>query len=276
MPELPELEAFKKYVQLHALHKPIADIASADKAVIKKISFPQFKKELIGHSFAAVQREGKYLVISISSSDETLIMHFGLTGFLIYSKKKDEQVRFSAVQFIFKDGSVLHWCSVRKFGKLYLVEHIDQIKELSHLGPNPLNLSKKEFIHLMEENKKKNIKAFLLDQSIISGIGNEYSDEILFQSGIAPMHKIQDLSAPELTEIYKEMHKILKFAVKLRTKKSNLGKRFFSDQDNGIFPSSYLITHRHSDMLCPKNKNHHLKKVTIAGRSAYYCPKDQK
>lgn len=79
-----------------------------------------------------------------------------------------------------------------------------------------------------------------------------------------------------MVEIYEKMEKILKYAVKLRTKTSNLGKRFFSDQDNNIFPSSWLITHRHGDMLCPKNKNHHLKKETVAGRSAYYCPKDQK
>lgn len=159
MPELPELESFKKYVQLHALHKKIVDVESSDKAVIKKISFPLFKKELIGTTFDTAERKGKYLVIS-DSSDEKLIMHFGLTGFLIYSKNKDESVRFSTVQFIFKDNSVLHWCSLRKFGKIWLVKNIDQIKELSQLGPNPLKMHKKDFLNLLEENKKKILKHF--------------------------------------------------------------------------------------------------------------------
>ena len=117
-----------------------------------------------------------------------------------------------------------------------------------------------------------------MDQSIISGIGNEYSDEILFQSGIDPHHTVKDLSSAQLKKIYLQMKKVLKYAIALR--KKNVTKlsqgRMFSAHDNILFKSSYLQAHRHTDMLCPKDKTHKLKKVIIGGRSSYYCPKDQK
>jgi len=117
-----------------------------------------------------------------------------------------------------------------------------------------------------------------MNQSIISGIGNEYSDEILFQAGIDPHHKIEDLSPAQLTKLYKKMQEVLKYAINLRTKNfKKIGEiLYFSNPDREKFKSSYLQAHRHTDKKCPKNASHKLKKVTIAGRSTYYCPKDQK
>ncbi len=277
MPELPEVESFAYYVKKNCLKKKITSIDIADKRVIKKISSISFKKGLIGQEFATVERRGKYLIISLSPSDKKLIMHFGLTGFLVVTKD-DETVRFSQVTFHFTKEGSLHWCDIRKFGKLWLVDSIEDLKEISSLGPEALKLSLSIFMKIAEENKSKNSKSFLMDQKIISGIGNEYSDEILFQSGIDPHHKIKDLSNKDLKKIYQEMQKVLKYSIRLR--KKNLTEvtkhQAFSEEDNRLFQSSYLQAHRHTDMRCPKNKNHMLKRVTIGGRSAYYCPKDQK
>ena len=158
-----------------------------------------------------------------------------------------------------------------------MLKNIDEIKGLSTLGVDALNISKKEFLELMATYPTKNVKALLMDQSILAGIGNEYSDEILFQSGIDPHHKIRDLSKIECSKIYVQMKRILKYAIALRIKdiKKIPEQNFLSNKDRATFKSSYLQAHRHTDMLCPKNKNHRLKKVTIAGRSTYYCPKDQ-
>ena len=139
-------------------------------------------------------------------------MHFGLTGFLIYSKNLKEKIRFSAINFIFKD-SVLHWMSVRKFEKIWLIKDLDEL-HLNKLGTDALKISQKEFLDLCQKYKAKNIKTFLMDQEIISGIGNEYSDEILFQAAIDPHHTIKDLTKSELSKIYKEMNKVLKYSIK--------------------------------------------------------------
>ena len=269
MPEIPEVEAFKYIIQRHCLHKKIKNIQPLHKRVIKD-SISDFEKKLIGNIFTSVQRKGKFLVLG--TSDAMLVMHFGLTGFLVYSKTPDETIKFTCVNFVFNDNCV------RQFGKLWLVKNVDTIKTLRELGPDPLKLSKQAFIVLIKKYTTKNIKAFLMDQTIISGIGNEYSDEILFQAGIDPHHKIKDLAESDFSKIYMQMQKILKYAIALRIKdiKKMPHQNFLSNKDRETFKSSYLQAHRHTDMLCPKNKNHALKKVTIAGRSAYYCPKDQK
>lgn len=277
MPEIAEVEAFKEYVKSNCLHMKLTQVNVNDAKLIHKISAAQFKKNLSGSSFSQVERRGKYLIINVDPSNKKLVMHFGLTGFLVVSHDPDEQVRFSQVSFIFKK-LVLHWCDVRKFGKLWLVNSANEVKGISELGIDAMNLSLQKFMDLAHKSAKKNIKTFLMDQSIIAGIGNEYSDEILFQAGIDPRHKIQDLSAANVKKIYQKMKVVLKYAIGLRVK--NINKftkgRLFTESDSKIFKSSYLQAHRHGDMHCPKNKNHMLKRITIGGRSAYYCPYDQK
>lgn len=276
MPELPELEAFKSYIDRHCLKKIITAIGCSDMSVIKGIPSTAFKKALIGKKFVHTNRLGKYLIISLNDSDYKLVMHFGLTGSLTYTKDASEHVRFSMVTFIFKDHSVLHWNSIRKFEKIWLISDLDTIKPLKTLGPDPLTLSAKEFTELLEQHKTKNIKAFLMDQDTISGIGNEYSDEILFQAGIDPHHIIKDLSAATIKKLYKQMHTVLKYAIKIQVRSINMhAPDFLSQANRSIFKKTYLQAHRHIDMICPKNKNHTLKKATVAGRTTFYCPEDQ-
>jgi formamidopyrimidine-DNA glycosylase len=274
MPELPEVEAFRLYVATHCLDNKITDVSVSYPRILEKINSTHFKKNLTGVSFTAADRKGKYLIVS-TSSKEKLVMHFGLTGFLVLGKP-GETVRFSCVDFSFAKED-LHYCSVRKFGRIWLVDSLDDIKALKEMGPDPLQLSLSVFEALVEKNKKKNVKAFLMDQSVIAGIGNEYSDEILFQAGIDPHHSVKDLSALVIKKMYKEMRAVLTYAIKVRIKNKEIGtSRRWTPQEAAEFKSSYLQAHRHTDMLCPKNHNHKLKKVTIAGRSAYYCPVDQK
>lgn len=277
MPELPEVEAFKEYLEHHCMHQQIAEVHIKDKQVIKRISAANFQKSLADTAFKKVERRGKYLVIHLQHSKKLLVMHFGMTGFLYYTKDLAEKVRFSCVAFVFKNNSVLHWISIRKFEKLWLVDFINEIKPLHEMGPEPLALTKKQFLDLIAHNSKKNIKAFLMDQSTIAGIGNEYSDEIMFQSGIDPHHKLADLSAAKIMVLYTQMRKVLKYFVKRQSTDINSERdnQFFSKADRASFNSTYLQAHRHTDMLCPKNPKHHLKKATIAGRTSYYCPKDQ-
>ena len=158
------------------------------------------------------------------------------------------------------------------------VQSADDIKGIKELGPDALKVSATEFLDLAHKNVKKNIKVFLMDQKVIAGIGNEYSDEILYQAGIDPRHSIKDLSDAQIKKLYKKMHVVLEYATKVRVKSLNLlsKQRLFSPDDSKEFPKSYLQAHRHTDGKCPKNPKHSLKKVTIGGRSAYYCPVDQK
>src|SRR5579859_3446581 len=221
MPELPEVEAFKHYFHTHALNKLIADITVSDKSVLHA-STSEFKKVLKGNMFVSSQRMGKYLVVKLKKTDKKLVVHFGLTGSLAYTKNLDQKVRFSRIDFIFKDHSVMHWTDVRKFGKVWLVDDLKSVKSIAHLGIDALVITKKQFLELLEKSKTQNIKALLMDQSKVAGIGNEYADEILFQSGIDPHHKIKDLSQKDREKIYQQITKVLRYAIKIQVKNSTL------------------------------------------------------
>lgn len=262
MPELPEVESFKRYFKNTSLNKKIIDVECQDKNLIKAISFSKFKKLLIGRSFKGATRRGKFLIVEIKSALQKLILHFGMSGGFYYLKhhqSPDGEDRFSRLFFKFENGDELHWLNVRKFGKVYLLKGPSQIRLIREMGPEPLELSRNDFFRLLEEHNQKNIKAFFLDQRDIAGIGNLYSDEILFRSKINPRRRIETLSSDEKSRIYQTMIKILKRAVRIISAKK-------------VFTPSWLVSHRGEDMRCPKNKNHQLRREIIAGRTAIYCP----
>ena len=276
MPEIPEVEAFKSYIKSHCMNKPIADISISTAKIIHGVSPATFKKTLIDNKFTHIERKGKFLIIKLAKPDKYLVMHFGLTG-SVHCTKEDEKVRFSAVRFIFKNHTELHFKSIRKFEKIWLVSDPDKIKTLRTMGPDALALTQKEFKTILAKNSSKNIKAALMDQAKIAGIGNEYADEILFQAHIDPHHSIKQLSAVQLGAIYRHMKSVLRYAMSVQKKaikRASVGE-LFSKEDRKMFKFSYLQAHRHIDMICPKNRKHRLKTATIAGRTTYYCPIDQ-
>ncbi|MBI2352828.1 Fpg/Nei family DNA glycosylase [Candidatus Dependentiae bacterium] len=269
MPELPEVEAFCNYVKNTSLDKKIIKLNCKSKPLLKKPSFPLFQKQLIGQTFKKATRRGKYLIID--SNDQQLIIHFGLTGSLVFCKNDQESVPFSQLVIFFNDHSALHITDKRKFAKIWLTESFHEIKSIEELGQDALNIPEQNFIALFQQNHRQNIKAFLMDQKKIAGIGNEYSDEILFQSEIDPHHKVAEISLQKVKKIYLKMNVIFKYAIKLCSNNLKNLKKI----DDG-FASNYLQAHRHTDQKCPNNESHILKKITIASRSSYYCPIDQK
>lgn len=275
MPEIPEVEAFKYYIDTHCLHQRIEEVQATDKALIHGCSWPTFAKTLQGNEFVRTQRLGKYLIIDLKKPAKQLIMHFGLTGSLAYTAPTIK-VPGSKVTFTFA-RQVLHWISIRKFEKLWLVDNCQEIPGIAKLGKDPLDITKKAFLNLTTQEGRKNVKAFLMDQELIAGIGNEYADEILLQAGIDPHHKLQDLSTVIIIRLYQTMKKVLRVAIKIRVHdiQSATWDNFFTAADRHTFPTTYLQAHRHVDMQCPLNKNHTLKKTVIAGRPTYYCPLDQ-
>lgn len=270
MPELPEVEGFKRYFNRTSNNKKIVTVTCKTASLLKKVSPAQAQKILAGHSFKTASRRGKFLISPIKNSPYTIVFHFGMTGSLDVAPKNklsDEDKKYGQLIFNFSDGTALVWINKRKFGRVYLVTDINEIKILKTMGPDALNISQTDFLALLDDKKTSVIKTLLMDQSKIAGIGNEYSNEILYQAGILPQRKIASLSSPERKKIYTTMRKVLKKAIALRTLPSSTN-----------LPNSWLLTHIKvlRDMRCPKNKDHVLVRKTIGGRSAIYCPIDQK
>ncbi len=268
MPELPEVEGFKQYFNRTSNNKKIVAVTCKTPSLLKNVTPAQAQKILSGHSFETASRRGKFLISPIKNSPYTIVFHFGMTGSLDVAPKNrlsDEDKKYGQLIFIFSDGTALVWINKRKFGRVYLVTDTDEIKTLKTMGPDALAISQKDFLELLNNKKTSVIKTLLMDQSKIAGIGNEYSNEILYQAGVLPQRKIASLSTPERKRIFSCIQKILKKAIALRTSSTNL-------------PNSWLLAHIKvlRDMKCPKNKDHTLVRKTIGGRSAIYCPIDQK
>lgn len=267
MPELPQVQGFVNYFQSTSLHKKIKTTFCKEESLIENTSASYLQTVLKGQAFKQVYRRGKYLITKLSDDKHFLVMHFGMTGTFNYKHKRnlsDEDKQYAIVIFEFDDDYQLLFNNKRKLGSLYLTTSLSNIESLNELGPEPFDFDEETFISGLNEHKTKNIKSFLMDQTLIAGIGNEFSNEILFQTEINPHKKIEQLKEEEKKNLLPKIKNILNNAVAM----------FKSDKDAANYPDDWLLAHQ-KEMKCPKNPNHSLKKETIAGRSAIFCPEHQ-
>lgn len=264
MPELPDVESFTRYFERTSLEQEIKDVVGKTKSLVKGTSFKKFREKLIGQEFVGARRRGKFLIAEVSEIPQEVVFHFGMTGSLSYSRQRGSKFgrdEYAQVTFEFEQDYELRWINIRKLGNIYFVKKPERIDLIKEMGPEPLSLSEQEFLDLLEQHQRKNVKAFLMDQRDIAGIGNIYSDEILFQTEIDPHRDIKTLEQEERKELYQNMKNILIEA-------SNLS------HPGAKFPNSWLTAHR-EEMECPTYKTHKLKREKIAGRAARFCPKCQ-
>ncbi|MFW6147635.1 MAG: Fpg/Nei family DNA glycosylase [Thermodesulfobacteriota bacterium] len=260
MPELPDVEVFKQYVDATSLHQKIETVRVLAPAMLTEITDKELKNALEGGEFESTRRHGKYLFITLDRGSN-LVLHFGMTGFLLYFKNTEKGPSHERLLISFSNGYHLAYDCQRKLGQVTLVQSIDTFLEERQLGTDALEF---EFPPFKEglSSKRSAVKSALMDQKLIAGIGNIYSDEILFQSGIRPQKKASQLDENALRKLFKKMNEVLTTAIESRA-------------DPEQFPEDYLIPHRRGERRCPKcGAGIQTKKV--AGRTAYFCPRCQK
>ncbi|MFX1328135.1 MAG: Fpg/Nei family DNA glycosylase [Promethearchaeota archaeon] len=258
MPELPEVETFKRYLDKTSLNQIIKTISVIDNRILN-IDESYLKKVVLGNKFDSSIRHGKYLLVNIGQ--RYLLMHFGMTGDLEYYNKKDDEPKFSKVIFHFNNNFNLAYISVRMFGRIDIAESIEDYIKKNKLGPDAFKMSLDQFREALKR-RSGIIKNLLLNQSFIAGIGNIYSDEILFQTKINPMTRIDSLEESKVTELFSNIKKVLQVGIE---KKGDLI----------TYPNHFLIPHRKKDGCCP-NCNHEIERIEISGRHGFFCPKCQK
>jgi formamidopyrimidine-DNA glycosylase len=190
MPELPDVEIFRKEAE-KSKNSEITGFEIGDKDFVE-LTQNKFKSNLKGKRFNDILRRGKYLFLKVDDN-AGVVMHFGMTGFLVYKKEDEEKPDYTKCSIVLKNKHKLHYISKRKLGHVKYVDEIEDFIEENEIGPDTLELSESEFISKLKE-KNSMIKSALMDQSIVSGIGNVYADEILFQSKIHPKQKANKLS----------------------------------------------------------------------------------
>lgn len=273
MPEKPEVITVVNSLKERIIGKKIVECNIYWDNIIAYPTTEKFKKEIIDQKINDITTRGKFIVVGLD--DYSLLIHLRMEGKFFFRTKGEAISKHEHVELIFSDDTSFRYHDTRKFGKMYLIpiEDTYKVKPLSLLGLeyNDKNLTK-EYLYNKIHNKSLPIKTVLLDQSIITGIGNIYDDEVLFLSGINPNRKAKDITKEECEKIITNTNKVLDKAIKLG---GTTIKSFTSSEGvHGLFQNCLLV-HGKSGEKCP-NCGEIILKTRINGRGTSYCKNCQK
>jgi len=258
VPELADVEGFRRVLARFAAGHRIDHVKAGVPAVIRNTSPQGLGRALHGRRFGPPRRHGKWLIAP--AEGRLLVLHFGMTGVLSWTKGAPRDEPDDAVTFRTGSG-VLHYRTKRKLGGVWLVRDESGLEAVTGpLGPDAAAIGREAFVSRLGE-RRGGVKSALMDQSLLAGIGNELSDEILWRARIAPRARPAALSEGELDALYDAMREVLRESMK-----------------HGRIPdeSGWLESVREErDAACPRC-GAALSRRSVAGRTALWCPQCQR
>jgi len=274
MPELPEVETIRRDLEKRVRGKRVEKVVIKSEKFIKvPSSIAEFIERMKGRTLSKIKRRGKYLILELDSKDN-LIIHLKLTGQLIYSPEGKE-LAYTRVIFIFQNKTQLSFTDMRGFGGLWLIpdEEFSMVPFLQNLGPEPLedDFTLDKF-RILLKGRKGNIKALLMDQTFIAGIGNIYSQEALFLAGIHPKRDTTTLIDREIKDLYNNLLATLREAISYRG--SSVDAYVDLNGEKGDYESHLRVYGRQGKgcFRCGAV----IEKIKINGRGTCFCPVCQK
>jgi formamidopyrimidine-DNA glycosylase len=255
MPELPEVETFKRYLDATSLHQRIDDVDVPKAYVLKGVSARELARQLKGRSFESSRRHGKHLFVR-ADDHIWLRLHFGMAGSLQYFKQPQQTPAHTRVLFTFTNNYRLAFDDQRQFGEIGLLKDVDEFLKKRALGPDALEIDLGECRKIFVKRRGA-VKSILLNQQLIAGIGNIYADEILFHARMHPATEISRLGDKARTKLFRAMRYILEKAIAVRGDESKM-------------PKSWLLTYRGKGGKCPWC-GRKLRSAKIGGRTAWFC-----
>lgn len=308
MPELPEVETVVRELNKKLRGKTITRVlVRAPKVTaigpgvvsnIRKVEVKEakrFERLLTGQKVLSVKRRAKLLIFDFSGP-LSMLVHLKMTGQFIYEDKKLKSKthgkyrvlnkktaplvelpgKHTHVVLYFQDSSVLYYNDVRKFGYLKVVrdEDWDKLKELKEYGPEPLSkeFTLKDFVEKAQKRKRLSVKQFLMDNKVVVGVGNIYSDEVLFHAKVDPRRKVSKLSEKELEKVFKAIAPVLKLGIK--AKGSSVGDFIRTDGAWGQM-GKYHFVYGRKGLPC-KQCGTLIQSTKLGGRTSSFCPHCQK
>lgn len=286
MPELPEVETVRRGLLGLIVGKvfKVAIVHDSPK------SFPNDEAAvgefMVGTSVIDVRRRAKVLLIDLSSH-YTLVIHLKMTGQLVY---RDETMRFGAghpndsligelpdrstrVTMQFTDGSFLYFNDQRKFGwvKLYPSVEVENIDFMQRVGPEPLEdtFTADEFIPRVRRRNNTTIKAAILDQTVLAGVGNIYADESLWGAKIHPGTRVRDLRDEQLAALLGEIKTVMNLSIE---KGGSTDKNYVNAEGKRGSYIDFARVFRREGKECPRHPSVHIEKTRVAGRGTHLCP----
>ncbi|MBX9877877.1 MAG: bifunctional DNA-formamidopyrimidine glycosylase/DNA-(apurinic or apyrimidinic site) lyase [Candidatus Obscuribacterales bacterium] len=278
MPELPEVECVLRGLEKSLAGERIESVKVLREQSIACPSAKSFAKLVPGRVFSDFVRRGKYLLMSFDDGSG-LACHLRMSGALVVKTKKsnkDKNDKHLRVLFKMQSGKELHFEDMRVFGRLWFVKSNAKFEEvipaLSKMGPEPLTDLTHNYLQEKLATRSQSIKAALLDQGLIAGIGNIYADEVLFLTGVHPQTRASDLSAAKLKKLVENIRLVLTQAIvaggsSIRDYKDSFGV-------NGNYQNEALVYGR-VGLSCTKCGSK-IERVKLAGRSAHFCSRCQR
>ena len=263
MPELPDVELYRRTLDDHALHQEILRAVVSDARILGDLAEKDFVARLKGNRLERSRRHGKHLLVKLSRNG-WLVMHFGMTGSLEYLEPAGKDVSYGRVRLDFKDGS-LAYVNRRMLGRVGLADDADAFVAAEGLGPDALDRSFDLATLSAALDGRREVKAVLMDQSVVAGIGNLYADEILFQARLHPRTPGRNLGKAKRKSLFEKIKEVLQTAIDCGAGAEQLLERL---------PKGWLLPQRHEGGSCPRC-GRKLATLKAAGRTSYHCPRCQ-
>ncbi len=271
MPELPEVETYRRFLDELVLHVPVVGVRVLDAHVLTTPEEP-LRAALVGRHFVASRRIGKQLLLLLDTPPgAALTLHFGMTGDVAAYRDDHDRPRFVRVELVLDGGLRVGFVDPRKFGRVGLTPDVTAFLLAKKLGPDALDdLTIAHLTAALARRKNAVLKAALLDQRLTAGLGNWIVDEVLFQARIHPARRAGDLDAAEIALLHTAIGYVLRTAVDAEAR--------YRD-----FPVHFLIHARQweeapdgaSTTHCPRHPKTLIQKHYVGGRATYWCERCQ-
>ena len=278
--ELPEVEVMRRDLEKDVVGRKIAEVEvrpskNAMRAIRRHAKRKDFTDLLVGRKVAKVERRGKYLLLGLDDGG-ILVVHFGMSGQFLRATKRVPLPPHTHVVITFLQGGDLRFVDPRTFGEIFVTsaDGLGKVKELQHIAIDPLD-------HVFTWNafggalvsRKAKLKQLLMDQKFISGLGNIYSDEVLFHAGLRYDRMSDTVSSQEVRRLYRALQEVLQEAIRHRG--TTLPDEAYVDLFGkpGEFGNE-LKVHGRAGKPCRRCRNP-IRTVKIAGRTSYFCPQCQ-
>jgi len=284
MPELPEVETVRRGLERLIIGKTVKAVSHDTEK-----SFPNatadVKQFLIGATITDVRRRAKVLLIDLAS-DYTLVIHLKMTGQLVFvgderfgaGHPSDSLIhalpdKSTRVSFEFDDGSNLFFNDQRKFGWVRLMPSVEvpNIDFMQKVGPEPLDadFTWRQFAERFARRARTNIKAALLDQTVVAGVGNIYADESLWGAKIHPKRLVSSISQAEFKRLYAELRAVMNLAIE---KGGSSNHTYINAEGKKGSYMDFARVFRREGLTCPRHPDVVIEKLRVAGRGTHICP----